>query len=288
MVVYLDLLFIINYVFNLFLLCISGWAGMQQNKAGRLFLAALAGNLFWLIFFFLPQYIFINWMCRILGGLAMAYIAWRPAGAKSLLSKTLLLVVSGQLVGGGIYSLAFALDSTPLGSSAPVSLSIVAGGGVVMVGIAAWWAGRIQKAKQLRSYLGQVKICIGTQTVTIPALLDSGNTLRGPVNNWPVVVIERDIARRLFDGQLVSWLDEPEAPPPEDWQTRIALIPYTTVGGSGLLAAVRPDSLVLYSEMGFATLRQVYVAVRQQNQPSLEFQALAFPWNNWRKESELG
>jgi stage II sporulation protein GA (sporulation sigma-E factor processing peptidase) len=286
MAVYLDLLALINFAFNFALLTVSGWMGLQRFSLGRYGASSLAGTAFWLIFFFAPKYIFINWLCRIAGGLAMTYIAWRPAGLRALLSKSVLLVVAGQLVGGGIYSLAFFLDSAPLGQSRGVPLAVAAAGGTLMLAVAAWWAGRIHRTKSLASYTGEVIISWGGKTVSIPALLDSGNTLRHPVNSWPVVILERKAAAGLLEEEVLNWLEQPLSLPPEAIANKVALIPYTSLGARGLLAAVRPDRLVISGAQGSRVLTQVYVAVRQKNQPPLEHQALAFP-AGMRKEGGL-
>lgn len=283
MIVYLDLLLVINFVFNLALLTIVGWLSLQRFFMFRYCLSALVGTGFWLIFFYCPQYIFINWLCRILGGMVMAQIAWRPLHIRSLLTKTVLLGVAGQLMGGGIYSLAFALDGTALGNSTTLPWTLVVGGGVIMLGLATWWARKTHTAGQLRGYMGQAIIYFQGKTLTVQALLDSGNSLRHPINSWPVLILERQPASTLFPQELLAWLDEPHILPPIGVETRIALIPFTSVGGVGVLAAVRPDKLVMRSEQGESILTQVYVAVRQRQQRPLEYQALAFPVQNLRE-----
>lgn len=283
MIVYLDLLLVINFFFNLALLTMSGWLGLQRFRTFRYCLAAGVGTGCWLIFFFCPQYIFINWLCRILGGLAMAYIAWWPLHFRSLVAKTIMLVVSSQLMGGSIYSLAFALGSTALGNSTAMPLSIVAGGGGIVLALAAWWVGRAHTARQLKAYMGQAIIHFGGKVISVQALLDSGNSLRHPVNSWPVLILERQPASILFSGEVMDWLDEPQDLPPPGLETRIALIPFNSVGGVGMVAAVRPDKLVLMSEQGGAMLTQVYVAVRHRQQRPLEHQALAFPVEDWKE-----
>jgi len=288
LVVYLDLLILINFAFNLILVTISGWMGLQRFRLGRYCLAALAGAIFWLIFFFYPQYIFIDWFCRIAGGLAVAYIAWRPGNIRALVSKTVLLVVAGQLMGGGIYSLAFALDSSPLGRWAPaLPLTVVASGGVLMLAVAAWWAGRLHTARQLKSYIAEARIYFQGKLVTVQALLDSGNTLRHPVNSWPVLILERQAARSILTDELIDWLDFPQDVPPLGMETRIGLVPFKSVGGSGILGAVRPDRLELRCERGSAVLTEVYISLRLKHQKPLEHQALAFPVENW-KEGDIG
>ncbi|HCX78579.1 MAG TPA: hypothetical protein DG577_04120, partial [Firmicutes bacterium] len=117
------------------------------------------------------------------------------------------------------------------------------------------------------SYTGEVIISWGGKTVSIPALLDSGNTLRHPVNSWPVVILERKAAAGLLEEEVLNWLDQPLSLPPEAIANKVALIPYTSLGARGLLAAVRPDRLVISGAQGSRVLTQVYVAVRQKNQP---------------------
>lgn len=283
MVIFLDLILLINFIFNLLLITVAGWLGLQRFRTSRYCLAAGVGAGFWLIFFFCPQYIFIDWLCRILGGLTMAYIAWRPLPFRSLLAKSVLLVVSGQLMGGGIYSLAFAVGGTALGNSTALPFAMVAGGGGIMLAVAAWWAGKTHTARQLKAYLGQASIHFQGKSLKVQTLLDSGNSLRHPVNSWPVLILERQPASILFSREVLDWLDDPQDLPPLGVATRIALIPFTSVGGGGVMAAIRPDKLVLQSEKGGAILTQVYVAVRQRHQRPLEHQALAFPVENWKE-----
>ena len=277
MTVYLDLLVIINFAFNFILLTITGWMALKPYSHGRYGIAALVGTIFWFIYFISPKYISINWLCRVAGGLAMTLIAWRPVRLQGLISKSLLLVVAGQLVGGGIYSLLFLLESAPFGTPGGVPLAVVAAGVVLALLVAAWWAGRIQRTQALAAYVGQVSILWDGKEVSVTALLDSGNTLRHPVNSWPVVIVERDVAINLLGAEILNWLDHPITVPPRVIEARVALIPFTSLGARGLLAAVRPDRLVISRGQHRVTLTQVYMAPRQKMQPPLEYPALAFP-----------
>ncbi|NLO88024.1 MAG: sigma-E processing peptidase SpoIIGA [Firmicutes bacterium] len=286
--VYLDLLLLVNFAFNFVLLVIAGWMGLCKFSLKRYGLAALAGAIIWLIFFFHSQYIFIDLLCRIGGGLVMVGLAWRPATFKALLTNTALVVIAGQLLGGGIFSLALAVETSPLGrTSSQLPVTVAVAGAAVMLGIAAWWSGKVHTARQMRSFLAEATITFQGRTLTVEALLDSGNTLRHPVSGWPVLILERKEARRLFAEDLLCWLDSPQDLPPEGLEKRIALIPYQSVGGCGLLAAVKLDRLDIKGAPGKSSLTQVYAAVRPKNQSPLSHQALAFPVDNW-KEGETG
>lgn len=286
MAVYLDLLALINFAFNFVLLAASGWLGLEQFNLGRYAASALAGTVFWFIFFFSPQYILINWLCRAAGGLAMAWIAWRPAGFKGLFTRCFTVLVVGQLVGGGIYSLLYCLEGDILGRPGGVSLGLAAAGGGLGLAVAAWWAGRIHRSRHLASHLGQVTVTWGERTVSFSALLDSGNTLRHPLNSWPVVLLERRAAARLLEEDLLSWLESPLAEPPSRVETRVALIPFVTLGGQGLLGALRPDRLTVALAGRSRELTQVYIALEDKGRLPLEYEALAFPIDGEKEDGQ--
>lgn len=282
MVYYLDLLLLVNWGLNFLLIVLTGWVGGQPFNWRRYGSAALAGAVVWLIYFFAPQYILISWLCRLAGGLAISFIAWPGAGWRRLFSKCALLVITGQLMGGAVYGLAFFLDATPLGAQG-FPLALVAGGGAVALPMGAWLAGRVQRTKSLSAYLGRVAISWAGKTVSLPALLDSGNTLRNPFNRWPVVILEQSAASDLLDNETLEWLSEPTTTPPQTIARKVAVIPFTSLAGTGLLGAVQPDSVVIYGEQGSLALTRVYVALHNNGPGMQEYKAIAFPIKHQQK-----
>lgn len=265
----------INWGVNFVILLVTGWVGAQPYSLKRYGAASLVGALIWLIHFFAPQYIFISWFCRLAGGLALSLIAWPGRGWRQLWSRGVLLIVAGQLIGGAIYSLAYFINTVPL-SRDGFPLAVVAGGSGAVLPIGAWLAGRIQKTKALAAYLGKVEISWAGRTLSLPALLDSGNTLANPVNHWPVVILERSAAEGFLEEEVLNWLIEPASVPPVAIETRTALIPYTSLGGTGLLGAIRPDNLVIYSSECRRVLTEVYLALHKSG-IAQEYKAIAFP-----------
>ena len=94
-----------------------------------------------------------------------------------------------------------------------------------------------------------VVICLGGRTVTVPALIDTGNALYDPVSGSPVTVCSLDAAEGLLDGETLSVLRS--CRDPVDAMRRLGgvrrdvtftLIPFSAVGTeSGMLLAFRAD-----------------------------------------------
>jgi len=85
------------------------------------------------------------------------------------------------------------------------------------------------------------------KTVTLSAMVDSGNFLRDPVGGRGVIVVERKKIAHVLpknfpqEGKLN---DDPEL------ATKLRLIPTKTATGNGMLEAIVPDALVIVDRNG--------------------------------------
>lgn len=91
-----------------------------------------------------------------------------------------------------------------------------------------------------------LELRLGERTLTLRALVDTGNTLKDPLTNEPVLVLDGTLAEKLFPKSTFR-PEELEDPPElmrrlmrEDPALRLRLIPYRAVGvRQGMLLAVR-------------------------------------------------
>lgn len=88
----------------------------------------------------------------------------------------------------------------------------------------------VDRMKFYREHVFSVKIRIGSWEQTIEAFLDTGNDLRDPVSGKSVAVASSLLWQKLKEEGVVT-------------ADRFRMIPYSAVGGSGLLPAVRTDFL---------------------------------------------
>ncbi len=96
------------------------------------------------------------------------------------------------------------------------------------------------------------------KTVTLLAFLDTGNRLREPFSDAPVIVAKKSKLKDLVGT----------------CETRI--IPAGTVSSSSLLVAFKPEKLVLKSSKSSETLENVYIAL-SDNLSSNQYSALLNP-----------
>ena len=90
----------------------------------------------------------------------------------------------------------------------------------------------VSRGRFYREHVFWVSIRIGDKTFSVKGFLDSGNQLKNPVDGKPAVVACESLWLEMERaGVLVS--------------ERMGMLPYGTVGGSGLMVSVRADNILV-------------------------------------------
>ena len=157
-------------------------------------------------------------------------------------------------------SMLFVLLSMALGG---LALTIGSGGaGLALSAGALVLVGRMGLRGQGRRFVS-VKLTYRGQTLHLRALVDTGNCLCDPITGEPVTVLSPEIGKRL--GLPADALADPAG----TMLPGLRVIPARTVGGGGLLAAVRCDGVTIGGREGGRV-----VAFARENFGNGEYQAL--------------
>ena len=112
---------------------------------------------------------------------------------------------------------------------------------------------RISRRRAPQGHSYTVKLSHGERTIRVCCLYDSGNHLTEPFSNQPVIIVEHAALEMLLSvPQSLETL-----PPNGLWR----LVPFDSLGGSGLLPAFMPQSMAVVTSHGEQKLTDCYVAV---------------------------
>lgn len=157
-------------------------------------------------------------------------------------------------------SVLFVLLSMALGG---LAVSLETGGmGLVLCAGALALLCRMGLRSQGRQFV-PITITYRGQTIRLISLRDTGNTLRDPITGETVTVLSPDVGIRLgIPGKVLR-------DPAGAMMPGVRLIPARTVGGGGLLAAVRCEEVTIGGTPG-----GTMVAFARENFGNGEYQAL--------------
>jgi len=272
-VIYIDVLLALNIFVTYLLLATTVLLSAVQTKRWRLLCGALLGGAAALLIF-LPS---LHWTLQALIRLALAAaIVWVAFGwgnwrralrcyaaffgmnfalAGCLLALWLTLRPAGMLMQNGVVYFNVSLITFVL--LACVSYAAMRGAVILL------------RRRHPGSNACTATVQVGEQSITLPALYDSGNKLTDGFTGAPVVVAEYEALRTFLPTELHDFfcgnIDMLELPQNETWKTRLRSISYYAVGHSGLLPAFRSDSIMVKSGAKEQTTPNAIVAVTTEN-----------------------
>lgn len=235
MKIYLDYIFLINFLFD-FILLLGVSIVLKRNVSKlRLFFGSLFGGVsFFIIFFSMSSFMFL--IVKMILGVLMVIICFSYKSFRYTLNNFIYLVILSVILGGGLY-----LINTEIGYS-NVGMIFFSNGnsfnlfmlifiGFLMIVFYSKYA-RFIKKSSVNKY--NVEVFIGDSSYKYEGFMDTGNDLL--YFDRPVVILNKD---PCFSGDYVY-------------------IPFRSVNGNGVMKGVKV-SKVFVSGKGF--FENIYVAI---------------------------
>ncbi|HEX3027290.1 MAG TPA: sigma-E processing peptidase SpoIIGA, partial [Clostridia bacterium] len=254
-VVYIDVLFVINLIFNYFILLAVSSLLHRKDKKWRLLLGACLGAVYSLLIFFPSINFLYSAALKFVFSVAIVAVAYRFSTLRNLIKLIVYFYLISLLFGGVIFGLY--LFATPPGmlmrngvfyvDISPVILILSSAGCYVVIHIFSRFLHRHIDTESIY----QIEIVVGTNGVSAAAFMDTGNTLCDPITGMPVIVAEYGTVEKLFPPMLrpafkKGKIDHPDVFDAAGWKGRFRMIPFGSVGNSGgLLPAFRPDRIIV-------------------------------------------
>ncbi|MDI6617659.1 MAG: sigma-E processing peptidase SpoIIGA [Clostridiales bacterium] len=260
---YIDVIVFENFIINFFILNITSRLSKIKTSKIKLFAGAIIGAFYIIIYFFPSLKVFFSLMMKVSVSILMIIIAFTPEKFKDFFKVLSIFYIISFAFGGA--ALAF-LYFTGKGTEAngifyikdfPVSLLVMAFAVVSLLLIFCW--DYIQDKIYNEGIIYNVFIELDKKVASFNAMLDTGNSLKDPITNNPVIVVEYDVIKpilppafsKLFTGSEKNNINFATlyGSNENDIACRIRLIPFTSLGKqNGMLIGVKPDSIVLVSQ----------------------------------------
>lgn len=235
--IYADSLFILNLVIDYFLCLLTGrLCGLVLRR--RRYLAAAVLGAAYAVGLYLPGLWFLRlWSMKLCLWLLMGLIAF--GREERMLACALVFAALSAAFGGFIWAIEL-MGGYPAFDMRTMLLAFALC--YTLLRLIFRDKARLTEAKRVK-----IKLSLGGRETEFMALVDTGNSLRDPVSGRRVLLASPHALAPLFEGrgglaelEAVELLEKAQSI--EALKGRFRLIPYSSVGGGGLLAAFRPDS----------------------------------------------
>ena len=211
MIIYIDLLIIINFLFDFLLLLTVNIALKRYSKIRKLILASLFGELTLLSLFSPISSRFLT-ILKIIMGIIMVLIAFGYKNIKYTLYNALYLYMTSVILGGFVYFLNIEFKNMNyliILSIAPLILYV--------------FIKSIKVLKEIKNYYYKVSILFENNfKLEITGFLDTGNKLVDPITNKPIILINKKKIKGCIHIRSPMY------------------VPYNSLNHHGLLECIKP------------------------------------------------
>ena len=257
MEVYIDILFLENIVINYIILMVSTRLVGKKSSHTRVLISAIIGAIYVVVMVILPHLIAIfTIVSKLILSILMTTIAFNPITIKEEIKALMSFYISTFIFAGTCFAIIYLnnnklkFDNGILYYNNETSwLALLLSACVAILVVKAFID--LFRHKVIKdNYVVSIKISLQNKVVTFPALIDTGNDLKEPISQLPVLVVEFSAIQNLLPTEFTELYKKIENKIIENINLisgyssliSIRLIPYDSLGNkNGILLGFKPD-----------------------------------------------
>ena len=275
MTIYIDVVFLENLVMNSIILIASGIILKKKLKWIRILLASSLGAIYTIIGYMSVLEIYSNLVLKVILSILIIYIAFNPQTVKQLWKDVLIFYLTSFVFGGVAFALIYVVKPQDilmknglfLGTY-PLKTVLLAAIVAFIIIIAAFAIVKTKFSK--KDMFCDVEVELNNKKIKTRAMIDTGNLLKEPITNTPVIVLEHtllyecvpkeilDNLESILGGELVKIPEEIR----NEYISRLKLIPFASLGKqNGMLVGIKADSLKIVQDEQEKESKNVIVGI---------------------------
>lgn len=247
--VYADITLLINFIMDFVIL----WATARLSKISpvisRMGVAAIMGGLYAVGYLWPQLEFFYSFPAKVIFSCLMLMVAL-PIESWDVFKRAFILFYGINFtVAGATIAFSYMITSEAISFN---SNYVWLAGGVGCALVIGIFGGKIITDKVIPHLLKfRVEMKFEQKTCTGKGFLDTGNSLRDPLTNKPVIVAEYDFLKDCLPGDVQEAMENSQDEGTmldelivSSWARRLRLIPFTSIGKSnGMLVGIRADEV---------------------------------------------
>ena len=257
-VVYIDVLFVVNFIMDYVVLSITStilpnvttWTELPQSRAILVkYIRKVAGSLIgatWAMFILLlkkEQAIFTI-MTYVIIGPVMLIVTTGKIKLKEFIKSIGVMYLVTFVLAGAMYAIYYYTLVGYFIHSMP-KIWILPIGAITANILIRWFGAMFTERKGKKEFFCTVIIENNKKEVKLPGFFDTGNSLKDPIYGELVHIVLKDCVKNLLDGQ-----------------NSYHLIPYTSIGNeNGLIPVVRMEKIKIINEKEIVTIEKPLFAL---------------------------
>lgn len=275
MTIYLDVVLIENLIMNYIIFYATGIILKVKIIKLRLLIASLLGAIYSIIAYAEILEIYSSMILKIILSIIIVYIAYNPQKVKQLWKDILIFYLTSFVFGGAAFALIYIVKPQEIImknglfiGSYPIKIVIL---GAILGFLIIITSFKIVKSKMSKKDMFcDVITKINNKEIKTKVMIDTGNLLKEPITNTPVVVLEHTLLYDCIPKEILNNLENilggdfnniPEEIKNE-YISRLKVIPFSSLGKqNGMLLGIKPEYIVIKNEGNEKKIDNVIIGI---------------------------
>ena len=289
MTIYIDIVLIENLIINYIILFTTAVGLKIKVNHIRLILASLLGAGYSIIAYMGIIKVYSSIILKIILSVLIIYIAFNPQNIKKMCKDLLLFYLVSFVFGGAAFALIYIIkphnfllkNGLFLGT---YTLKTVMLGAVVAFCIIIGAFAIIKNKISKKDMFCEIEILINQKKIKTKAMIDTGNMLKEPITNVPVIVVEHILLYSCMPKEILNNLKEIMGGDfknipcdiQEKYISKLKLIPFSSLGKqNGMLIGIRPEYVKVITDEQEKINKNVIIGIYEKSLTKKgEYQAL--------------
>lgn len=275
MTIYIDIVLIENLIMNYIILYGTGVIAKVPPKQIRIIIASFIGAIYSIIAYSSILKIYSTIILKIILSIIIVYIAFNPQNIKKMFKQMVMFYLVSFVFGGAAFFLIYVVKPQEIimkngvfVGTYPLKIAIL--GAIVGFTVIVLAYKIISSKLSKKSLICKVKIKLCNKQVNTTALIDTGNLLKDPISNMPVIVVEHTLLYNVLPKQILNnlekilggELDEISEEVKKEYISKLKVIPFSSLGKqNGMLLGIKADEINIENEEEIITKENVIVGI---------------------------
>ena len=259
MTIYIDIIFLENITMNSIILYATSIILKKKTKFFKIVISASIGAIYSIAMYLTNLKIYTSAISKIILSIIMIYIAFKPNNFETALKQVIIFYLTSFIFGGVALNLINNLNSEKISikngvyTGEDVFKVIILG--AIFAFIIVKISIKIIKNKFIpKDMYCNIKMKINEKTVETKAMIDTGNLVKEPITNIPVVIVESSLLNGIIPKEILDNLENIlcgnlnniSLDVQNEYFTKLRCIPFSSLGKeNGMLVGIKiPEILI--------------------------------------------
>ena len=261
--IYIDVVLIENIIMNYIIILATGIIIKEKVNVIRVLFASFLGAVYSIVCYMNIFEVYSSIILKFILSVVIVYISYNPTNIKKLMKQLLIFYLISFAFGGAAFALIYIVKPQEilmknglfLGTY-PLKTIILA---TIITFIIIITAFKIVKTKiSKKDMYCDILVRVNNYNINVKAMIDTGNLLKDPLTQKPVLIIEKNSLYNVLPKQILNNLEnilggDLEKIPEEiqkEYLPKLKFIPFSSLGKqNGMIIGIKSEEIkILYEE----------------------------------------